>query len=227
VREFVLGVLLVPSMVSFIWFAVMGGSAISRAFEDFNGGLFDPAEGIVSENVLFNLIEGLPFAGVLSVIAIALVAIFFITSSDSGSLVVDMLASGGETDPPKWSRVLWACLEGAIAIALLLAGGLAALQTGAILTALPISVVIIGMCISLYKALSAEHQALVRVERRQRRMELEREIGEQVTVQLSENFDEHFGEHVDDRIENALPSDFSGRPRPWLPRRRSKPGSGR
>jgi choline/glycine/proline betaine transport protein len=205
----------------------MGGSAINRAFEDFNGGLFDPAQGIVSENVLFNLIEGLPFAGVLSVIAIALVAIFFITSSDSGSLVVDMLASGGETDPPKWSRVLWACLEGAIAIALLLAGGLAALQTGSILTALPISVVIIGMCVSLYKALSAEQQALVRVERRQRRMELEREIGEQVTVQLSENFDEHFGEHVDDRIETALPHDFSGRPRPWLPRRRPKPGSGR
>ncbi|MFP5315423.1 MAG: BCCT family transporter [Actinomycetes bacterium] len=171
VREFVLGVLLVPSMVSFIWFAVMGGTAIDRAFADGNGGLFDPEEGIVSEEVLFNLLEGLPLGGVLSVIAVALVAIFFITSSDSGSLVVDMLASGGLTDPPKWSRVLWAALEGALAIALLLAGGLAALQTGSILTALPISVVIIGMCISLYKALNAEHQLLVRAERRQRREE--------------------------------------------------------
>lgn len=225
VREFVLGVLLVPSMVSFIWFAVMGGTAIDRAFADGNGGLFDPEEGIVSEEVLFNLLEGLPLGGVLSVIAVALVAIFFITSSDSGSLVVDMLASGGLTDPPKWSRVLWAALEGALAIALLLAGGLAALQTGSILTALPISVVIIGMCISLYKALNAEHQLLVRAERRQRREELEREIGESVTVQLSENFSEHFGDQVDDRIETALPSEIDTRPRPWLPRRRSKPGS--
>ncbi len=225
VREFVLGVLLVPSMVSFIWFAVMGGTAIDRAFEDFNGGLFDPAEGIVSENVLFNLLEGLPLGGLLSVIAIALVAIFFITSSDSGSLVVDMLASGGETNPPKWSRVLWASLEGALAIALLLAGGLAALQTGSILTALPISVVIIGMCISLYKALHAEHQLLVRAERRQRREELQREIGESVTSELSENFSEHFGDQVDDRIETALPSEIDTRPRPWLPRRKSRPES--
>lgn len=225
VREFVLGVLLVPSMVSFIWFAVMGGTAIDRAFEDFNGGLFDPAEGIVSENVLFSLLEGLPLGGLLSVIAIALVAIFFITSSDSGSLVVDMLASGGETNPPKWSRVLWASLEGALAIALLLAGGLAALQTGSILTALPISVVIIGMCISLYKALHAEHQLLVRAERRQRREELQREIGESVTSELSENFSEHFGDQVDDRIETALPSEIDTRPRPWLPRRKSRPES--
>lgn len=227
VREFVLGVLLVPSMVSFIWFAVMGGSAIDRAFEDSNGGLFDPAVGIVSENVLFNLLAGLPLGGVLSVIAIALVAIFFITSSDSGSLVVDMLASGGETDPPKWSRVLWASLEGALAIALLLAGGLSALQTGSILTALPISIVIIGMCISLYKALNAEHQLLVRVERRQRQQELEREIGESVTENLSENFDRHFGEQVDDRIETALPRDVDTRPRPWLPRRRARRGTER
>lgn len=227
VREFVLGVLLVPSMVSFIWFAVMGGSAINRAFEDSNGGLFDPAVGIVSENVLFNLLAGLPLGGVLSVIAIALVAIFFITSSDSGSLVVDMLASGGETDPPKWSRVLWASLEGALAIALLLAGGLSALQTGSILTALPISIVIIGMCISLYKALNAEHQLLVRVERRQRQQELQREIGESVTENLSENFDRHFGEQVDDRIETALPRDVDTRPRPWLPRRRARRGTER
>ncbi|GAB3544429.1 BCCT family transporter [Arthrobacter tumbae] len=224
IREFVLGVLLVPSMVSFIWFAVLGGTAINRAFEDSNGGLFDPAEGIVSEEVLFNLLESLPLGGLLSVVAIALVAIFFITSSDSGSLVVDMLASGGETDPPKWSRVLWACLEGALAIALLLAGGLAALQTGAILTALPISIVIIGMCISLYKALHAEHQLLVRAERRQRQSELQREIGENVTVNLSENFDEHFGDQVDDRIETALPNDLHDRPRPWLPRRKTRPG---
>ncbi|MGP5073836.1 BCCT family transporter, partial [Arthrobacter rhombi] len=128
VREFVLGVLAVPTIVSFIWFSIMGGTAIQRAWADMNGGLFDEKEGIVSENVLFNMLAELPLGGVLSVIAVLLVTIFFVTSSDSGSLVIDMLASGGDTDPPKWSRVLWASLEGLVAIALLLAGGLGALQ---------------------------------------------------------------------------------------------------
>ncbi len=223
IREFVAGVLLVPSMVSFIWFAVMGGTAIQRAFEDSNGGLFDADEGIVSENVLFTMLSGLPLGGVLSVIAVLLVAIFFITSSDSGSLVVDMLASGGKTDPPKWSRVMWAVLEGLVAIALLLAGGLSALQTASILTALPISVVIIGMCLALYKALSAEHQILVRAERRQRREELAHEISDDVTGSLSENFDKHFGEQVDDRIAYALPDEVETKPRPWRPRKKPKP----
>lgn len=185
-------------------------------------GLFDADEGIVSENVLFNMLSGLPLGGVLSVIAVLLVAIFFITSSDSGSLVVDMLASGGETDPPKWSRVMWAVLEGLVAIALLLAGGLSALRTASILTALPISVVIIGMCMALYKALSAEHQLLVRAERRQRREELAHEISDDVTDGLSENFDRHFGEQVDDRIEYALPDEVETKPRPWQPRGKSR-----
>ncbi len=217
VREFVAGVLLVPSMVSFIWFAVMGGTAISRALGEGNGGLFDPEEGIVSEQVLFNVLSGLPLGGILSVIAVVLVAIFFITSSDSGSLVVDMLASGGETDPPRWSRVMWAVLEGLVAIALLLAGGLGALQTGSILTALPVSIVIIGMCIALYKGLAAEHRLLLRAESRQRREELAHEVSDDVTGSLSENFDEHFGEQVDDRIEYALPEAADTRPRPWRP----------
>lgn len=220
IREFVAGVLLVPSIVSFLWFAVMGGTAINMAFEDGNGGLFDPDEGIVSEEVLFNMLSNLPMSGILSAIAVLLVAVFFITSSDSGSLVVDMLASGGETDPPKWSRVMWAVLEGLVAISLLLAGGLTALQTGSILTALPVSVVIIGMCISLYKALSAEHRVILRAELRQRQRELAREVGEDVTGNLSENFDETFGEQVDDRIEYALPDDVDTKPRPWRPKKK-------
>lgn len=220
VREFVAGVLLVPSIVSFIWFAIMGGTAINRAFGDGNGGLFDPEEGIVSEEVLFNVLNGLPLGAVLSAIAVILVAVFFITSSDSGSLVVDMLASGGDTDPPKWSRVMWAVLEGLVAMALLLAGGLSALQTGSILTALPVSIVIIGMCIALYKGLRAEHRLLLRAEARQRREQLAHEIGDDVTGSLTEDFDKHFGEQVDDRIEYALPDDLDTRPRPWVPRRK-------
>ena len=204
VRQFIAGVLLVPTLVTFIWFAVMGGSAIRQAWEGDGGGLFDPEVGIVPENVLFNLLGSLPFGVVLSVIAVIVIAIFFITSADSGSLVIDMLASGGDTNPPKWSRIMWASLGGLVAIALLLAGGLGALQTGAILTSIPVSVVMIGMCIATYKALSAEHQVLVRAERRARKNELSRRIGEKVTEHLEENFDEHFGDQVDDRINAAL-----------------------
>ena len=213
VRQFIAGVLLVPTFVTFLWFAVMGGSAIRQAWEGDGGGLFDPEAGIVPENVLFNLLGTLPFGVVLSVLAVIVIAIFFITSADSGSLVIDMLASGGDTNPPKWSRIMWAGLGGLVAIALLLAGGLAALQTGAILTAIPVSVVMIGMCIATYRAFRIEHEVLVAAERRQRREEMARRIGKSVTAHLEENFDDHFGDQVDGHIEAALTDDPERRPR--------------
>src|SRR5690606_25307144 len=114
--------------------------AIHRELFGEGGLVTQDAEGnpvVVPEQVLFDMLNGLPAGGLLSGIAIVLVTIFFITSSDSGSLVVDMLASGGDPDPPTWSRVLWTVVEGLVAIGLLLAGGLGALQTGAIITALP------------------------------------------------------------------------------------------
>ncbi|TFC50638.1 MULTISPECIES: BCCT family transporter [unclassified Cryobacterium] len=203
VREFVAGVLLVPTLVTFLWFAVMGGSVIKQVWED-PAALVDPEVGIVPENVLFDFLAALPFGPVLAVLAVAIVAIFFITSADSGSLVIDMLASGGETDPPKWSRILWASLVGVVAIALLLAGGLSALQTGAILTAIPVSVVMIGMCIATYRAFRAEHQVLVQVERRVRREEMARRISQSVTNHLENNFDDHFGDQMDGRISAAI-----------------------
>jgi choline/glycine/proline betaine transport protein len=220
VRQFIAGVLLVPTLVTFVWFAVMGGSAIRQAWDGDGGGLFDPEVGIIPENVLFNFLGSLPFGVILSVLAVVIVAIFFITSADSGSLVIDMLASGGDTNPPKWSRIMWASLGGLVAIALLLAGGLAALQTGAILTAIPVSIVMIGMCIATYKALNAEHQILVRAERRARRDELSRRIGETVTEHLEDNFAEHFGEQVDDRISAALSDDPKRR---WRLGRKNSP----
>ena len=236
VREFILGVMLVPTAVTFVWFTVMGGGAIRQAWDDFNGGLFDPEEGIVSEAVLFNFLGTLPASGVLSVIAIILVAVFFVTSSDSGSLVVDMLASGGDIDPPRWSRVVWVTLEGLVAIALLLAGGLAALQTAAILTALPVSLVMIGMCVATYRVLVPQravgghaHAVLVRAERRQRREELAHHVGTRVRTELTEGFGDHFGVHVDDRVAVALSEHMDDRagavpehlddvPRPWWQR---------
>jgi choline/glycine/proline betaine transport protein len=162
--------------------------------------------------VLFELLSNLPMGGLLSGIAIVLVTIFFITSSDSGSLVVDMLASGGDPEPPTWSRVMWAVLEGAVAIGLLLAGGLAALQTGAILTAVPFSVVMIAMAFATYKALKSEHKEITRLARRAREREWQTELTGHVAGELVDNFDDHLADPVDDRIKHALRGSEKKRP---------------
>ncbi|MBM6403552.1 BCCT family transporter [Phycicoccus sp. CSK15P-2] len=166
VREFVAGVLLVPTLVTFLWFAVFGGSGIHR--EIFGDGGLIGEEGVDTTSALFQLLDGFPLAGLTSVVAIVLVVVFFVTSSDSGSYVVDMLSSGGNPNPPVWSRVMWALLEGAVAVSLLLAGGggLDALQTAAILLALPFSLVMIGMVLALSRALLHEHGRMERAERR-------------------------------------------------------------
>jgi choline/glycine/proline betaine transport protein len=202
IREFVAGVLLVPTLVTAVWFTALGGTAIMRQMTE--GDLVGEDGVQNSEAVLFNLFDTLPAGGLLAGIAIVLVTIFFITSSDSGSLVVDMLASGGDLDPPRWSRVTWAVIEGSVAISLLLAGGLLALQTGAILTAAPFSVVMIFMAYATYKALKGEHREITRLARRARLREMEKEVADHVTDDLVDNFDEHFADPVDDRIESAL-----------------------
>ncbi|WP_209370444.1 BCCT family transporter [Brevibacterium renqingii] len=195
VREFIAGVLLVPSIVGFFWFSVLGGTGIHRQLFG-AGDLVDPDEGVVAERVLFDVLVDLPLGSILSVIAIILVAIFFITSSDSGSLVVDMLASGGHPNPPMWSRVLWALLEGAIAIALLWAGGLDALQAGSLMTALPFSIVLLLICVSTLKAFGKEAKRTAAIERAARF----RQVGEH----LADDFDEYLGEKVDERIDYRL-----------------------
>lgn len=203
VREFVFGVLLVPTLVSLTWFSVLGGSAIYREmFGD--GGLVGEDGSVSAPDVLFNLVGDLPGGTLLAGVTIVLVTIFFVTSSDSGSLVVDMLASGGDPNPPTWSRVLWSVIEGAVAISLLLAGGLAALQTGAILTALPFSVIMVAMCFAMYKEFKAEYREIERLNLKARRKVLAEEIGGSVTDDLVENFDDHFGEQVDQRVEDRL-----------------------
>lgn len=188
VREFVLGTLLVPTIVTTLWFAIFGGSSLYREITVPGSMLEDGA--VNQDTVLFQLIEGLPLSTVLSVAAIILIVIFFVTSADSGSLVVDMLASGGNPNPPTWSRIFWAAVSGLLAIALLLAGGLQALQTAAILIALPFSVVMIGMAVSTVKALRAEHAAILRVERRQARAALTEQVTSRVTESISEQWEE-------------------------------------
>lgn len=200
VREFIAGVLLVPSLVGFVWFSVMGGSGLYRQ-------LFGTADlvqdGTVSAaGTLFQVLDGLPLGSVLSVLAIILVAVFFITSSDSGSLVVDMLASGGHPNPPVWSRIVWALLEGALAVALLLAGGLDALQAGALATALPFSVILALMCVATVRGLRYEHRKMERSQRIERLNRATEHIAGQILDTIPD--DPKLRSYLDDRIDYRL-----------------------
>ena len=158
VREFVLGVLLLPSMVSFFWMSVFGGSAMYLELNNIG----NVAEA-VNENVataLFVMLQNFPLTQITSFIGIVLVVVFFVTSSDSGSLVVDNITSGGKLDSPVPQRIFWAVMEGVVAAVLLLSGGLDALQAAAIAVGLPFACVLLVMCFSLYKGLDQETKAL-------------------------------------------------------------------
>lgn len=164
VREFVFGVLLVPTLLTFLWFSVLGGAAINREVSG-QGGLVG-ADGTVDvEGALFGLLQDLPAGVVLTFGAIILIGIFFVTSSDSGSLVMAMIASGGDLEPKNWLRVFFALVTALLAIALLLTGGLDALKTAAITTALPFSVVLLLTCWSMVIAFRRERRAYDRAER--------------------------------------------------------------
>lgn len=184
VREFVIGVLLVPTLVTFLWFSVLGGSALYR--EMFGGGGLVGADGQVDQTAaLFQLLDGFPGGTVLAGLAVILVIIFFVTSSDSASFVVDMISHGGDPNPPVWSRVFWALLEGAIAAVVLgMVGaelGLTALQIMAILVAVPFSVVMILMAVALAIGLRREHRRTLALERQVLQRELLNELQEAAT----------------------------------------------
>ena len=155
VREIILGVLGFPTLMCFVWFSIFGGTALDLQLS----GTLDVA-GAVSEDMskaLFETLRALPLATLVSVIAILLIVSFFVTSSDSGSLVVDHLTSGGKLDSPKPQRVFWAVMEGAVAAVLLFSGdGIRALQAGVVTMGLPIAVVVLVMIWSMYKAFTRE-----------------------------------------------------------------------
>ena len=152
VREFLISVLLVPTLVSVLWMTTFGGTAIDQA----------TLQGVVSvkdavlELKLFAMLGELPLKEITSFLGIVLVIVFFITSSDSGSLVIDTITAGGKVNAPVPQRVFWAVIEGVIAIALLLGGGLVALQAMAVSTGLPFAIVLMLGCISLVKGLLSE-----------------------------------------------------------------------
>ena len=162
VREFILGVLLVPATFTFLWMTVFGNTAI---FLDMG-----VAAGQLSRDVaadasvaLFQFFEFLPWPGLTSTLAVLLVAVFFVTSADSGSLVIDTLAAGGKEDAPVWQRIYWCALEGTSAALLLLAGGLTALQTVTLVSALPFAIIMVLLVLGLLKGMKAD---MYRLERR-------------------------------------------------------------
>jgi choline/glycine/proline betaine transport protein len=162
IREFVAGVLLVPTMVSFFWFTVFGESAIARELFG-EGGLSEVLEAEEGDAlVFFAFLEGLPLATLTTVAAVVAVFVFFVTSSDSGSLVIDMMTSGGHPDPPKGQRVFWAVSEGAVTAVLLLAGGIDAIFTSAMTVAIPLTVILVLMAWSLVRGVRQEAAAVHR-----------------------------------------------------------------
>jgi BCCT family betaine/carnitine transporter len=152
VREFLIAVLLVPSMASVVWMTAFGTTAIDQVV---NQGITKVQDAAL-ELQLFTMLESLPLTTITSFIGIVLVIVFFVTSSDSGSLVIDSITAGGKVDAPKPQRIFWALIEGALAIALLLGGGLSALQTAALTTGLPFTIVLLVGCYGIVKGLMSE-----------------------------------------------------------------------
>ena len=155
IREFVLGVMLVPTFFTFFWFSVFGDTALHMIMVDGYTSLISEVQNNQAI-ALFKLLENLPFTEFVSSLTILLIITFFVTSSDSGSLVIDSLAAGGRSDTPWWQRSFWVVTEGAVAAVLLLAGGLEALQTAAIVSALPFAVIILISMFGMWRALRIE-----------------------------------------------------------------------
>ncbi|WP_346844456.1 BCCT family transporter [uncultured Rothia sp.] len=202
VREFVTGVLLVPAITSFFWFSVMGGTSLHQElFGDTT--LLNEDGTVTAENALFHMLANLPAGTWLTLGAVILITVFFVTSADSGALVLGMISTNGSPEPKTWIRVFWCLVAALTAIALIWAGGtesLSAIQTVAILTAIPFSVVILLMCASLYKALSFEHNLFVRAQRRHAR----EEIAEQLRENIGDRVDELVETGVDRRVVQAV-----------------------
>jgi glycine betaine transporter len=162
IREFVVGVILVPSVVSFVWFAVLGGAAINLQLS----GTANIADAVAESQpaALFATLGAFPLSGLMSLIAIVLVALFFISGADAAAMVMGMLSSRGDLNPRAWAVVVWGVFTGAAAAICLLAGAIqgsvdaaiTALQSVAIASAAPFVLILIGLCFSLFKSLRAE-----------------------------------------------------------------------
>ncbi len=157
VRQFILGTVLAPTLVGFVWFAVFGGSALNLAI--FQGApLVEAVQANVSSG-MYALFDALPLGGLMSVVATVLVFVFFVTSGDSATLVLGTMSTGGNPNPSARVKIIWGVLVAAIALSLLLAGGLKAIQTATIVFALPFAVVLLLMAVSVTIAIRQDWDA--------------------------------------------------------------------
>ncbi len=156
VREFMIAVLLIPTVMSAVWMAAFGGNALDQA----QAKVGELANGVGDVSLtIYHMLANLPMSEITSALAIILVMVFFITSSDSGSLVIDSITAGGKLDSPVAQRIFWAIIQGLIASVLLIGGGseaLSALQAGSIAVGLPFTIILLLICVSLYKGLQQE-----------------------------------------------------------------------
>jgi BCCT family betaine/carnitine transporter len=155
VREFITWVLIIPTLIGILWMSTFGGTALDQLFTDGYRGVAES----VPELALFKMLEQLPLSGIVSTISVFLIAIFFVTSADSGSLVMDIITAGGKMDAPVQQRVFWCLLAGVVAMTLMLGGGMASLQALTVSIGLPFGVVLLLMCIGLVKGLREERRS--------------------------------------------------------------------
>ncbi|MDE0014049.1 MAG: BCCT family transporter [Candidatus Poribacteria bacterium] len=160
VREFIIGVLLLPTLLCLIWFSAFGGTALDQFVSDGYTGVTETVEAYKPELSLFKMLDRLPMTTLVSSIAMLLTIIFFVTSSDSGSLVIDTITAGGKFDAPVSHRVFWCSAEGAVAIVLLLGGGLSSLQAASLVAGFPFAIILLGMAACVWIGLRSEaHQS--------------------------------------------------------------------
>ncbi|MDE0297883.1 MAG: BCCT family transporter [Candidatus Poribacteria bacterium] len=156
VRQFVIFVLLIPTLLCLIWFGAFGGTALQQHLVDGYTGVTENVSAWKLEIALFKMFDELPWTRLLSSVAMLLTIIFFVTSSDSGSLIIDTIAAGGKMDAPKPQRVFWCTIEGLVAIALLLGGGLKSLQAASLASGFPFAIVLLGMAVCVWIGLRQE-----------------------------------------------------------------------
>ena len=169
IREFVLGVLLIPMTILFFWFTTFGGVAIHmELLASINPDMLSPGliEAVQADtgSAIFKLVEYYPLTKPVTLLIVIMIVLWFVTSSDSASFVIDMLTAGGDTNPPKIQRLFWATMEGVIAAILLAAGGLGALQAAAIVAGLPFALVVFVMMYALLRGLSRDRLILYRAQ---------------------------------------------------------------
>jgi len=151
VREFIVGVLIVPTVIGLVWMSTFGGTALEQYFSDAYSGVANSAP----ELALFKMLEPLPFTAITSTFSLLLIAIFFVTSADSGALVMDTITAGGKLDSPVFQRMFWCALSGFVALALIFSGGMASLQALTISISLPFAMLVFLMGVGLYRGLRA------------------------------------------------------------------------